>query len=247
MFAISDDSGASLSRARQLGTCSPVKTRPPEVSTAYLSTLIVQANPKELGSPIRIAVHNLRNTVYRDNSAVSVTPDGAFHPVWVEAQNGREELYTTTVHIVSARSQIESLTKGLVDITKDVVILYGGEQRYDAKSKALTVDFVLRNNGSIPIVGPIKVAVPSLYGDYYRAEISKAYKGVSRAGAVWDISSSVPTGTLAPGESSRPFRCTFFYLETEGKNRNNEEILGLNVRVFAGNQGNVRDRRESAQ
>jgi hypothetical protein len=238
MFAVSTNGGTSLSRAKQLGTCSGMEFKPSALSTDDLLTSIFQAGalPKLPKALITITLRNTRNSVSRNENAIAITLDGAFHPVWIEAGNGQGEIRTAAIHVTSEDTLIASATRGLDDITTKVAILYGGNQFYDPNTKTLTLDIVVKNESLTPIAGPFKLVVPSLQYDYGYAEIANAANGVTGAGAVWDISSSIMGEKLDPGSESLPFSLQFHYLLAGSEERPNDAILGLSVKLFARGQ-----------
>jgi hypothetical protein len=234
LFATSADDGKTLSRATQLGTCTAAEMKPSQLSSGYLWDSFFQADPKYPNSTARINLRNTRNSVWRNKDSIAVTPDGAFHPVWTDAgKDGEGELRTASITVTPATTLIANATPGLADVTTKVAVLFGGDQNYDPKTKLITLDVVIKNNSEAPLTGPFKLAVPSFYKDYGYTEIANADNKVSGGGAVWDISGSVPGGTLAPGATSKPFALKFRYTADESTPRNSDDILGLSVRVFA--------------
>jgi hypothetical protein len=233
MFATSADDGKSMSRATPLGTCADSEMKPSKLNTAYLWDSFSQADPKYPNSTARINLRNTRNgQLGKNQDAIAVTPDGVFHPVWSDAGNGDGELRTAAIHVTPVKMLIANDTQGLNDVTSKLAILYGGDQFYDPKSKLITLDVVIKNNSGQPLTGPFKLAVPSA-NDGLFAEIANADNKVTGGGAVWDISGSVPGGTLAPGATSKPFALKFRYTADESTPRASDDILGLSLKVFA--------------
>lgn len=238
MFATSTRDGSSLTRAKELGKCSEGDFKPSALNTAYLLTSIFQSALQKPSSAIRINLRNTQNAVWRNEEALAVTPDGTFHPVWIDAGTGTGAIRTTAVHVASAEALIATATRGLDDLTGSVLILYGGDQSYDEKTKTITLNIMIKNDSNKPIDGPFKLAVPAFYKDYGYAEIANAQGGITDGGAVWDISASIPTGRLNPGAVSKTFPLEFRYLLTGNEERRNDDILGLDVRIFARSRSN---------
>lgn len=234
MFATSSDGGKSLSRAEELGTCSGNAMKPSALTSNYLWTSFFQADPKNPESTARINLRNTRNGEWRDVSAIAVTPDGNFHPVWIDAGEGSGEIRTAVINAVPADTLVKEATKGLQNITGTVSILYGGNQHYDEQSGTLTLDVTIRNDGRQPIHGPFRLAVTGFYKNYGYAEISNAQNGVTDAGSVWDIAPSIPGGTLRPGQTSKPFPLKFSYRIDPDVQRGSDDILGLSTKLYAG-------------
>lgn len=194
------------------------------------------AEAKPSSSAITVTLRNTRNSNWRNESAIAVTRDGNFHPVWIDAGRGEGEIRTTAIHVTSADTLIAAETEGLSDVTTKVTMLYGGDQAYDAKSKTLTLDVAIKNKSTNAIGTPFKIAIPRLSRDFHFAAIANATNSVADAGAVWDITRSVPGGTLNPGATTKPFSLKFRYLLDDDKERRSDGILGFDLRVFAGDQ-----------
>ncbi len=232
-FATSSDEGKSLSFPIDLGTCSRDATKPSALNSDYLWTSFFQADPKNPASVAQINLRNTRNSDWRDEDAIAVTPDGVFHPVWIDGGKGDGEIRTAAVQVIPADTLISDAIKGMEDVTGKVAILYGGDQYYDEPSGMLTLDVTIKNESDRPLHAPFRLAVTGLYKDYGYAEISNARNGATSAGSVWDIASSVPGGTLAPGATCKPFPLKFSYRVDPDQQRGSDDILGLSVRVYA--------------
>ncbi len=235
MFAALSDDGRSLSNAQQLGMCGGASSKPSALSNAYLWNTIRQTNANDPASSAEIYLRNAQGSVWRNKDAIAVTPDGAFHPVWIDAGNGEGEIRTAAIHVIPAESLISTATAGLREVTNKIAILYGGYQSYDVRSKTLTLDIVIKNNSANPIGGPFKLVVPNHSMQSEFTEIANADNGVTGEGAIWDIDSSILGGTLGAGGSSKPFVLKFRYLQDEDTPHSlNDVILDLQVRVYAG-------------
>jgi hypothetical protein len=240
MFAVSEDGGISMSRKRRLGTCDQEKRNSTMFSNAYLSTALYQADTiaKEGFRPgaARISLRDSWNVVWRNEDAIAVAEDGAFHPVWTDSGTGRGDIRTTEIRFTSSDMLIASGTRGLNDVTRSVSILYGGEQRYDSQSGTLTVDVVIRNKSEAAIHGPFKLAVSSIFKDSGYVQIVNSDNREVGPGAIWDFGTSVAGGTLGAESTSKPFALKFHYRRNEGQLWRSSEILDLDIKVFAGRQ-----------
>jgi hypothetical protein len=233
MFAVSTDAGKSLSRSRQLGTCSAESSKPSLLTSPYLWTSFSQADPKEKSAAANINLRNTRGSTWRNERAIAVTPDGAFHPVWIDAGNGEGGIRTVSIRVMPEATMIAAATQGLEEVTDKVAVLYGGSQFYDSKTGMLTLDVTLKNNSDKTFHEPFKLAVPSFSANYGMAEIADAENNAQGAGAVWDLSRSVSGGVLAPGTASKPFSLQFHYVADPGLARDSDDIFGLSVKVYA--------------
>lgn len=231
-FAVSAD-GKSLSRSRELGGCTAESSKPSALSNPYLWSSFFQADPKRKADTARINLRNTRGSVWRNQHALATSPNGTFHAVWLDTGTDGGGIQTASIRVMPPDKMISSATKGLQEVTETAAVLYGGNQSYDAKSGILTLNAAVRNKGDKPLNGPFKLAVPAVNDHHGLAEIANAENKATGAGAVWDVSQSVPNGTLAPGATSKPFSLQFKYLADPHLTRDSDDIFGINVKVFA--------------
>jgi hypothetical protein len=155
-------------------------------------------------SPVRIETANANNNT-PGLRAISLSRGSS-------DANREGALRTATIKVTTPQTLISSTTKGLADLTKGVAILYGGAQSYDPVTQTMSLDIVLKNNSGQSLQGPFKLTVPDLNKQYGFAEIQNADNNVTAAGAVWDVTGSVPGGLLVPGGTSKPFTLKFRYM-----------------------------------
>ncbi len=232
-FAASTDHGKTLNRAQQLDCPAERRETPSALSTAYLWTSVYQADPKVPSSGAMINLRDTWNSVWRNQNALVTTPDGAFHALWANAGDGRGELRTATIKVVSPDNLVGNAVRGLEDVTTRASILYGDDQSYDPVTKMLKLNIVVRNDSLQPFKGPLKLVVPSLSKDFGYVEIVNATNETNAAGAVWDMSSAMPAKMLSPGASTKPFTLMFRYVAKADIPRRSDDIFGLNVKIYA--------------
>jgi hypothetical protein len=231
-FAISTD-GQSLSRSKELDGCTAESSKPTGLSTSYLWSSFFQADTKEKPSTARINLRNTRGSVWRNERTLVTMADGSFRAAWIDTGSEIGGVKTASIRVIPPDKMISAETNNLKDVTNSVAILYGGSQSYDAKTGILTLEAVIRNTSEKELKNPLKLAVSQLYKDYGRSEIANADNKATGAGAVWDVSHSIPNGTLAPGSASKPFSLRFRYIAEPTLVRDSDDILGLNIKVFA--------------
>ncbi len=110
--------------------------------------------------------------------------------------------------MTSAEQLSAAELSGLNSVSNRVAILYGGTQQYDHKTGTLTLVITLRNNSDAPIRGPFKLEATDIDSAYLNVEVANAANHALGGGAVWDVTSSVPGGVLAPGATSQPCMLT---------------------------------------
>jgi hypothetical protein len=182
---------------------------------------------------VRINLRNTRNGDWRDVDAIAVTPDGDFHPVWIDAGKGSGEVRTAAIQIVPPDTLVADATNGLENVTEKVAVLYGGDQHYDEQTGTLTLDVTIKNDSDHPLRRPLRLALTSFYRDSGDSEVTNAENGATGAGSVWDLTPSIPENELAPGATSKPFPLRFRYHVDPGQQRGPDDILGLSAKVYA--------------
>ncbi len=134
-FAASSDDGKSLLPMAELGTCNGEEMKPSLLTSNYLWTSFFQADPANPSSVAHINLRNTRNAGEPHEDGIAVTPDGEFHPIWIDAGNGTGELRIAAIRVVPTDALIAKATKGMENITSKIAILYGGDQNYTNQSK----------------------------------------------------------------------------------------------------------------
>jgi hypothetical protein len=177
---------------------------------------------------------NYQNTVWRNNGAIAASSDGAFHPVWIESGNGEGQLRTATITVGrSAHSELMPSTfdeKGC-DVTRQVAILYGGDQHYDSSSDLLNVMVVLRNKGTERLRAPVLLKTEALTSAAFKLEIANSDNGQSGAGAIWDLTPAIPGGILNAGTTSKPYLLQFRV--TPIKEILTDEVFSLRLKALS--------------
>jgi hypothetical protein len=177
---------------------------------------------------------NYQNTVWRNNGAIAASSDGAFHPVWIESGNGEGQLRTATVTVGRlAQSELMPSTfdeKGC-DVTRQVAILYGGDQHYDSSSDLLNVMVVVRNKGTERLRAPVLLKTEALKSAAFKLEIANSDNGQSGAGAIWDLTPAIPGGILNAGTASKPYLLQFRV--TPIKEILTDEVFSLKLKALS--------------
>ena len=230
-FAASTTGDRYFDVSKPLNDCSSPAKDVQALTNAYLWSVLFQPNFKDADGENRIAIRNMKNAVWRNSHAIAVTPDGIFHPVWTDAGDGRGEIRTSAVTVVSAQQLAASEIAGLTLVSNKVAILYGGTERYDDKTGTLTLAVTFRNNSDAPIKGLFKLEATTVDSAYLNVEVANSENHATGGGAVWDVTSSVPGGVLAPGATSQPYALTF---HTTPKDHYTEgDVLTLNTKLYA--------------
>jgi hypothetical protein len=117
-------------------------------------------------------------------------------------------------------------------VTDKITVLYGGEQRLDHESNSAIIELSIRNNGSEPIKGPLYLKVENPTSDFGTIEFVNPGPLTSLGADYSDVSSYLRNGSLAPGETTSPYRLTFHFTNENAAVGNRYLILRLNLRIF---------------
>jgi hypothetical protein len=173
----------------------------------------------QAGRPILVERHGRPLTVTLDlgsffvsgggSFGIAATPDGVFHPTWIDNRNGVGQLWTSSITVSGAveKNGIAELAE-FEDIT-DKLTIEAESTGYDRTTNTLTLTAKLKNTSKDVIRGPLKVRVISLKSQLGIPAIVDAENGQSGIDALWDFSGTIPVNGLAPDAMGRPRALTF--------------------------------------
>ncbi|HEY2974629.1 MAG TPA: sialidase family protein [Pyrinomonadaceae bacterium] len=149
-----------------------------------------------------------------DTSGLAASPDGVFHPLWVDNRTGIAQVWTAPVTVIASATQngVAEPSGGMSDIT-DRVVLRFNEAIYDRSKHTITVDAYLENTSREAISGQIKLQLISLRSELGQVSVANSDNRIERAGAIWDFSQQVENGVLKAGARSRPKELAFLVSE----------------------------------
>lgn len=227
-FSISRD-GLKLDDTVCLSGCSSVDSLDSQ-SSAYLATFISQ--PRN-GQPASVELLTLRD--YLTRVGITAAPDGAFHPVWSTLGDGFGELRTAQIR-VDAQSQLATTRpaqeSALRDVTDNITVVYGGEQRLDHETNSVTLAISFRNDGPVPIPFPLYLQVYRATSEFGDPELMNP-EMVTSPGSDYVKLSNVPGNIpLAPGATSNAYPLVFHFTRQTHGPRSRYFILRLQARVF---------------
>jgi hypothetical protein len=223
-FSSSHD-GLKIDSSVLLSPCSE-KDSIKEQSTEYLATLI---NQPGTGGPITVQILTLRD--YLTKVAITATPDGVFHPVWVESRNGNSELRTRRICISPSHSRSETLrVPTLSEVTDKMTILYAGEQRIDQVTGTVALNVAFQNHGAANLEGPLYLKVESMDSDF--GEIKMASHPGGRVGDTGYFEIAGSDTVLAPGQRTPPYDISFRFTRTWRHPLKQYTIAEVMIRLF---------------
>lgn len=134
-----------------------------------------------------------------DTAGLVADAGGVFHALWVGNSTGVPQLWTAPISVdgVARQNGSAALSK-LQDVSKDVRPRFL-RRRFTPATGTIEADLELVNTSGDTITAPLLVRVLDLTSEAGVAAIIGADAGGSGEGAVWDFSSRVEGGRLAPG------------------------------------------------
>jgi hypothetical protein len=183
---------------------------------------------------IQVNVRNEAEAVWRASGLLRVNE--GFLAIWPsDAGNGAELWLGSFCSATAVQKANPSGTPPMRDVTEDSILLYGGTQDFDARTSMLTVCLTLKNVSLHPLTAPIELKAESIMSAAGPMSTANSSNGVSGAGAIWDISSSVTGDRIPPLAASNPF-CLVFRLNPDLVAHDPGEpksLLDMPLRVFA--------------
>lgn len=243
-FSASFDKGVTFTPAEPLSRC--FERRSAFLADANLFLRVASnsrtpSDPSGTGSSSLNPVLNLnvidgQDHVWRNLNSLAASPDGVFHPVWIEQGNGRGQMRTASVRVGSpAEKKIPSLQfdeSKAADITGSFSLLQGSRPHYDPNSGTLTVRIMLRNRSDKPVRIPVLLQADALTSDSAQVQISNADNGLVGVGAAWNLAKAIPAGTLAPGATTPPYFLIFRITQAGSSPEPERLILQLRLKVL---------------
>jgi hypothetical protein len=176
-----------------------------------------------------------------DTAGIAAGADGAFHPLWADSRTGVPQLWTAAIRVDGAAAiNGSSELAALDDKTQNVAVDFA-DTGYDPATRTVSLEARLTNTSEKPILAPIKLRVLSLKSSSAVPEILDAENRLPGPGAVWDFTSLIKDGRLAPGETSRPKRLRFrlnqlapFQLDKHGRMGS---LISVETKVLAKSEG----------
>jgi hypothetical protein len=139
-----------------------------------------------------------------DYTGMTAGADGAFHAFWIDNRTGVGELYTASVTVQGAveRPGGKELAS-LENITSALEIQYTSSV-WNPRTKTVSLEYQFLNTSHDTIAGPLKVRVVQLESDLGRPTLIFPDGRFGVAGSAFDVSHAIPSGGLAPGQTSKP-------------------------------------------
>ena len=206
VFAVSDDGGTTFAQAVPISsTSAPLRTPAGGVYSA-------DAFPDPFGIFIGFVDPGSRYPSGGDYMDLDADRDGAFHPVWIDARNGVDQIWTATVFPQALA--IDPASTSQATVTKQTSLEFGVGS-WDAASHTLSVPVRLHNVSNTVLYPPFTVVVTSTTNPYDKrwppeVTVLNADNGQRGVGASFTYSTQTlgNLGRLMPGAdtASRTWR-----------------------------------------
>ena len=226
-FSISRD-GVKLDETVPLSPCMHEDSLR-EQSSAYLATVIRQSEARQ---PASVEVLSFRDRLLKVE--FSATADGVFHPLWSGLGDGNGELRVARIDASQARRPVLSELSQLPDlaeVTNNIAVLYGGEERLDHRTDSLTVDLSFRNDSLVTISAPLYLKIDDTDSDFGKIELLNPGLPSPAPGLV-DLSSFLRRGSLAPHERTGVDRLIFHWIDAKDVPTRRFTMVGMKLRFF---------------
>ena len=169
---------------------------------------------------------------------------GQFHAIWVDNRTGIHQLWGANIDVTGVVAPIGgAMVADLADVGAKVELALGATT-YDDKAHTVTMQVRLRNTSRDTVRAPVKMLVTQLSSQFGVPHVSGADNDRDGVGAVWDFSSLIPPGGLAPNAESEPRTLEFRLQSAVGYDRfvwaRRQSVVRFDARVFAGKQKPVR-------
>lgn len=209
-LAVSTDGGTSFGHAVRLDApCDRPRPRSPAYMADRLWTIPFVMTTTDADRPYLNRLGFSVSAVNFRALDLAADADGSFHAVWTRPYtSGR--LYAATIQVRSAsgHNAVAEIEIPPIDVSSHVAVELNN-QDYDPGGGTYTADLSVINKDSVSIGAPVVVRVKGIYSPFGAARVLDADNGRAGIGAIWDISSRVPTGTLGPYARTLPRRVAF--------------------------------------
>jgi hypothetical protein len=212
-----------------------------EVNNDSLRVGIDQANAGssnaiEDSSAITVTVLSELNTVWRGKGLVAMGNQAL--AVWPSSDKAGTHLYSSSWSVATPRSNPKDATDHNSstgpDVTRQVAILYGGDQHFDANSRTLDVCLAVLNRGTNSMTLPLRIEARDMRSPIGTVQVLNAANSLEDQGAWWDVIGSDTGHRLTPGATSKPF-CLAFHLDSAAQavsSSEADELLILKLKVL---------------
>jgi BNR repeat-like domain len=217
----------------------PVATR--DADTYGSGNVRLQANTFRIpADSMRISLISAASRWASGGDYIGLAADkrGVFHPFWPDARTGTFQVMTAAVTIARADAAMVKAAGAEATLVERTVTSWievvTDPSRYDAETKTASLQIRLRNIGTTPIHGPLRLIIRGFGSgegkllQEFSPEVLNAPNGKSGDGAELDFTQQIgSSGVLAPGATTGavelrlrvkdPLRVPDLHVEVRGK------------------------------
>jgi len=134
--------------------------------------------------------------------SIVAAPDGAFQTFWISNQSSVDELYTARI-TVQGNASVPGGKElaGLENVSSALELQYISSV-WNPRKKTLSLEYQFLNTSSDTINSPLKVRIMQLESDLGVPTLVSTNGVYGHAGTVLDLSTVIPSGGLAPGQTT---------------------------------------------
>jgi len=165
---------------------------------------------------------------------MAVTPDGVFHPVWMQNEEGGGQIWTASVGVgEDPDGEIIPALLQLEDVSSQVTFAFANNH-YDEVSGTVSVDVgvINKTNAKTTLKAPLFMQVTDLHSDFGAIEVENADNAQRGVGAIWDLSNLLPIQALEPGAASDRRALLFRISNPQLPPRLLADLVVVRARVF---------------
>ena len=204
---------------------------------------------RKSNDPARVTIQDATWLIGGHTAGMGVGSDNVFHPVWVDNHTKIQQLYTAAVTVPGAAQR-----NGVADLAEfrdvsNIVRLSLSDVSFDPAASRLRANARLVNlsrDKRDTVRGPTKARVVTLTSQLGAVSVEDSDNGVTGPGAIWDFTTLLRGGMLAPGDSSNPKRVALQVRDRRSRSVSGEILwsmmLELEARILTGETKRAADR-----
>ena len=162
-----------------------------------------------------------------DTAGLCADANGAFHALWVDNRDGRDQAYTSSITVGgTAMKNGEAGLSSLKEIA-NLVAFDISNLNYDENGQAFSLEAKLRNKSKADVQGRLIIRVLGLTSQAGDLAITNAENGASGPGAIFDFTKLVAGGVLKPNSSTEPKTINFKVGDLQLPNREEKDVFKI--------------------
>jgi hypothetical protein len=155
----------------------------------------------EAGDPVSVGIRGRGEFHAGDTGGIDADANGVFRVLWVDNRSGVDQLYTAPVTVIGKAVKYGNPELGELEDVSGKVVVELSDVAFDASSRTVTVEVLVRNPTKIPLSGPLIARIVSLESDFGVPVLlgEGPSKGV---GALVDFTPTLQSDSVGPNQAS---------------------------------------------